>query len=50
MKQVLDTARQGIHPTQIGPFVKVATVTCEREVIHVVCAAVLPGNHMLDVM
>ncbi len=50
MKQVLDTACQGIDPTQVRPLVKVATMACEREIIHVVCAAMLPGNHMLDVM
>jgi hypothetical protein len=30
--------------------VKVATMACEREIIHVVFAAVLAGNHVLDVM
>jgi hypothetical protein len=50
MKQVLDTARQRIDPTQIRPLVKVATMACKREIIHVVCAAVLSGNYMLDVM
>jgi hypothetical protein len=30
--------------------VKVATMACEREVIQVVFAAVLAGNHLLDVM
>jgi hypothetical protein len=50
MKQVLDAACQGIDPTQIRPPVKVATMACEREIIDVVCAAVLSGHHMLDMM
>jgi len=45
MKQVLDTARQGIDPTEVRPLVKVATMACEREIIHVVRAV---GHHMLD--
>ena len=36
MKQVLDTSRQGIDCAQVRPFVKVAKVACEREVIDVV--------------
>jgi hypothetical protein len=29
---------------------KVAAVACEREIVDVICAAVLSGNHMFDVM
>jgi len=50
VKQVLDTARHGVDSAQVRPLLKVATMACEREIIHVVCAAVLSGNYMLDVM
>jgi hypothetical protein len=50
MKEVLHKARQGIDTTQIRPFMKVAAMACEGEIIEFICAAVLSGNHMLDVM
>ena len=50
MKELLDTARQGIDSAQVRPFLKVATMACEREIIDVVGATVLSSNFMLDVM
>ncbi|HEV3330653.1 MAG TPA: hypothetical protein VG096_06720 [Bryobacteraceae bacterium] len=50
MKEIFDTTRPGIDPTQVWPLVKVAPVACEREIVHIVSAAVLSGNHVLDVM
>lgn len=49
MKQALDAARRWINPAQIGTFMKVASMACEREIINFVRAAVLPCNHV-DVM
>ena len=50
MKKVLHKAGQGIDTTQIWPLVKIATMACQREVVDVVGAAMLLGNHMLDMM
>jgi hypothetical protein len=50
VKEGLHTARQGINSAQIRALVEVTAVACERKVINIVGTAMLPGNHVLDVM
>jgi hypothetical protein len=50
MEQVFDPACHGIDPAQIRPFVKIAPMACEREIVYAVRAAVFPGHDMLDMM
>jgi hypothetical protein len=50
MKKILHAARQGIDSAKIRSLVEVTTMTCQRKVIDIIGSAVLPGNHVLDVM
>jgi len=50
MKQRDRLARQRVDPRQIRPLMQVAALACQRQIPHRVGAAVLPGDHVLDVM
>ena len=50
MEQILDVAGQRIYPTQVGALMQVAAMACECEILDVVCAAVLPGNQVLNMV
>lgn len=50
MKKTLDAACQRIDSAKVRPFVKVAAMACEREIVDLVCATMLSSNDMLDVM
>jgi hypothetical protein len=50
VKQDLHATRQGVDSTQVGTLVKVAAVASQREIVDIVEPAVLPGNHVLDMM
>jgi len=50
MKESLNTAHEGIDPTQVRAFVEGTPMACERKVIDIIRTAMLPSNHMFDVM
>lgn len=50
VKKGLHFARQRVDATQVGTFVKVAAVAGQREIVSVIESAVLPGNHVLNMM
>ena len=50
MKQVLDTPGQKIYPTQVGALTQIAAMACQCEILDVICAAVLTGNDMLNMV
>ena len=49
-EKLLHNGGQGIHTTQIWSLVEIAAMARQREVVDVVGAAMLSGNHMLDMM
>ena len=50
MKKDLHSARQRVDPGQIGAFVKITAMTCQRKIIGFIETAMLPGNDVLNVM
>jgi hypothetical protein len=50
MKNVLHKAGLGIDTTQIRPLAKIAAMARQCQVVDVVAATMLSGNHMLDMM
>ncbi len=50
VKQNLHASSHRVDSTQIRPLTKVAPVTRKREIVDSVSPAVLPRNHMLNVM
>jgi hypothetical protein len=49
MEQSNDCACVGIDTREVWPFVRVATITGEREVVRVISSTMLLGHNMLDV-
>jgi hypothetical protein len=50
VKKNLHATRQGIDSTKIRSLVEVTAMACQGEVVDIIGTAMLPGNHVLDVM